>query len=473
MANIEHFVVLMLENRSFDHIFGLRQGVNGIKDSQGNPVLVNVDDGGREVPIQGGAPFSIPTKHGRGPFHNVVDVNEQLFGDKEAQGQAKGSGFVSSYREALGQDTRGDFTDQDVDVVMKVFSPTDLPAINALADHFVLCEQWFCEVPGPTHPNRLYVHAGTSEGFAHNVFKRPFDSLTIYELVERAGKTWAVYDFDLNEVKNFTRLANKMENFRRFKPRFAQDIEKGELPNYSFIVPRFNSTHYAPQNDQHAPADVRWGEQLIADVYDALRAHDETWGKCALIVTYDEHGGFPDHEIPPGASNPDDIDSPRPDDNGGNHHPPEFKFDRLGLRVPALIVSPWVERGMVCKDKLQHTSILKTVREAFGIEKSLSKREEEATSFSHLFIETTVRTDAPQKLPRPKMTQLAPATHHANPGNHMPDDLQTEMLDGLLQATRLSHPEDEDTPVETPPTQAEVSALAHQRWARHEKWVKS
>src|SRR5438874_13835676 len=108
---------------------------------------------------------------------------------------------------------------------MKSFNPGDLPAIDALADEFALCDAWFCEVPGPTHPNRLYMHAGTSQGFAHNVFSRPFDCLTIYELLQRNGQTWAVYDFDLNEVKHFTRIVDQTDNFRAYSPRFGQDVE--------------------------------------------------------------------------------------------------------------------------------------------------------------------------------------------------------------------------------------------------------
>src|SRR5713226_4081821 len=219
----------MLENRSFDHFFGLRPGVAGI--AGGN--YANQDPQGGSVAAAGGAPFAIPTKHGLGPYHNLVDVNLQLFGTKQpaAGAQADTSGFVASYREALQHDTGGVFTATDLSVVMHSFAPADLPAINALADAFVLCDHWFSEVPGPTHPNRLYMHAGTSSGFVHNVFKRPFDILTIYALLQRNGQTCATYDFDLNEVKMFSRLGTSMDNFKRFLPSFRQDVETGSLPN--------------------------------------------------------------------------------------------------------------------------------------------------------------------------------------------------------------------------------------------------
>jgi phospholipase C len=473
LKNIEHFVVLMLENRSFDHFFGLRRGVDNILDKQNKPKFSNKDPQGGTVAAAGDAPFSIPTKHGLGPFHNLTDVNEQLFGTKSPAAGAAPTmgGFVASYREALNSDTHGNFTADDLAVVMRFFDPAALPTINALADNFVLCDAWFSEVPGPTHPNRLYMHAGTSQGFVHNVFKRPFDLPTIYELLQRNNKTWAVYDFDLNEVKHFTRIADQVDNFRRFTPNFGQDVENNRLPNYSFIVPRFSSTFHAESNDQHAPHDVRWGEQFIADVYEVLRANGAVWNACAFIVTYDEHGGFPDHVPPPKAVNPDGINSPRPDDNFHNHPPPPFAFDRLGVRVPALIASPWVGKGVVVHDQLQHTSILRTVRDRFGIGQSLSKREAAARSLAPIFDQATARKDAPAKLPRPKMPVLPPPDHHANPGNQFPDDLQRDMMEGVVRATRPSHPEDDVAPPRLPHTQAGMSEMAHRRWSRHHTFV--
>jgi phospholipase C len=473
LDKVDHFIVLMLENRSFDHLFGLRPGVNGILDAHGKPHLSNVDAHGKRFQAKGGAPFTIPTKHGQGPFHNLIDVNEQLFGKKDvAAGAAtpEMAGFVLSYLEALADDTNGHFTDDDVAIVMKSFDPGALPATTALADNFVLCENWFAEVPGPTHPNRLYMHAGTSAGFVHNVFQRPFDLLTIYELLTRQGKTWAVYDFDVNEVKHFTRIEQEVQNFRTFSPRFGQDVETGQLPNYSFVVPRFNSTHHTQANDQHPPHDVRWGDELVADVYDALRQNDALWRKSAFIVTYDEHGGFFDHVPPPKAVSPDGIDSPRPDDNFHGHAPPPFKFDRLGVRVPALIASPWVGKGVVASEQYQHTSILKTVRERFQIQQALSKREAKARSLAELFDQKHPR-DTPEQLPRPSIPKLPQPTHHANPGNQPPDELARQMALGVFRTTRPSHPDDDTSPPRIPGTQAELSELVHRRWSTHRKWL--
>lgn len=468
IQNIEHFIVLMLENRSFDHIFGLRKGVDGV----GTGAKFSNKVGSKVFRVRGGAPFSIPTKHGRGPFHNLVDRNVQIFGSDPPHGTPKMSGFAQSYVQALNHDTGGQFTDQDTEVVMQCFDNGALPSVTALADNFVLCDKWHCEVPGPTHPNRLYVHAGTSAGFVHNVFQRPFDLVTIYELLERNGQTWATYDFDLNEVIHFTRIADRVDNFRKFSPRFAQDVERNSLPSYSFIVPRMSSTHHAAANDQHAPHDVRFGDQLIADIYETLVTHDEVWKKSAFIITYDEDGGFFDHVAPPTAVSPDGIDSPRPDDNFHGGPPPPFKFDRLGIRVPTLIVSPWVGKGVVANTQLQHTSILKTVRERFGITTTLGRRENAASSLAAIFSQTTARTDAPRHLRRAPLPVLPPVDHHANPGNRFPEELQRDMLAGLIRATRASHPEDDDTPPLMPVTQYGVSILASRRVTQHKEWLR-
>jgi phospholipase C len=475
IEHINHFVVLMLENRSFDHMFGLRTGVDGILDKKGKSKFSNADPAGGKVAAAGGAPFAIPTKHGLGPFHNLLDVNQQLFESATPGRRATPTmgGFVANYRTALAHDTNNNFTAADLAVVMQCFDRGALPTATALADNFVLCDAWFSEVPGPTHPNRLYMHAGTSQGFVHNVFQRPFDCPTIYELLGRNGNTWATYDFDLNEVKHFTRIADKTDNFRRFSPRFGQDIETGNLPNYSFVIPRFSSTHHAESNDQHAPHDVRWGENLIADVYELLRANDPVWNSCALIVTYDEHGGFFDHAAPPAGPNPDGMTSPRPDDNFHGGAPPPFGFDRLGVRVPALIVSPWVGKGVVVHDQLQHTSILRSVRQRFNIQQGLGKREAAAPLLDAIFDQKSPRAQTPAKLPRPHVPTLPPPDHHANPGNQPPDELQRDMMLGVIRATRSSHPEDDEAPPAMPTTQVAMSQLAHRRWSTHHKWQQS
>jgi phospholipase C len=473
LSKIEHFVVLMLENRSFDHMFGFRKGVNGLKGTEANRrnPAAPVSASNPAFKVGTAAPFEIPTKHAQGPMHNVPNVTLQLFGRNTAGSQPNNSGFVADYHNTFLMDVHREPSSEELGLVMQSFKPGSLPAMDALADEFVVCDQWFCEVPGPTHPNRLYVHAGTSAGFAHNVFDRRFDLLTIYELLAENGQNWATYQFDLNEVRNFDRLTNSLDCFRRFDKDFKKDVDQGRLPNYSFVVPRFTGTKTHASNSQHAPHDIRFGDLLIADTYDTLRANDAVWEKCALIVLYDEHGGFYDHVAPPSAVNPDGINSVRPDDVKEAHHsaPPPFAFDRLGPRVPCLIASPWVGKKIVESRQLQHTSILKTVRQRFGIAKSLSAREERATTFESVFDQSTARNTI-KKLPRVTVPVASDPDHPSNPANLPLDTLNREMVRGVAAITRPSHPEDEDS-IWLPKTHGEASEFVRDRWDRHARFL--
>jgi phospholipase C len=431
-AVIEHVVVLMLENRSFDHFFGLRPGVNGLTGDERNLLDPSKPESASNpaFPATGEAPFAIDA--GQGPGHSLNAANWQLCDSKagpSAQFPARNNGFARNYRDSLLHDHVGHPTHEQIAVVMQPFAPARLPAINALADAFCLCDAWYSEVPGPTQPNRLYLHMGTSAGYVHNVWQRLFDNRTIYNSLEEAGKTWATYDFDLNEVKQLSQANGDVSRFKRFSS-FAADAEAGALPNYTFILPAFFNAD-VPSNDQHAPHDVRYGDHLIADVYEALVRNAAAWKKTALIVTYDEHGGFYDHVVPPaGVPNPDGINSPPPQDNAA--WVPHFAFDRLGFRVPAVIASPWVKKGKVDSTRYQHTSVLATLKKLFGLGSFLTKRDASAAPFDHLFGELSApRTDSPATLPRPPLPPLPPRSDPHNPANRPLDDIQLEVLHGI------------------------------------------
>jgi len=447
---IDHVIVLMLENRSFDHLFGFFAPAPGqtVENLRGaHPALSNLLDPSQpksatnpDFPARTGAPFAVHDKEG--PSHSFNAVCVQLCNDNSgpsATNPVRNNGFVRSYKDDLLRRTHR-VDAGPIQEVMESFSPEDLPTINALARNFCLCDHWSCEVPGPTMPNRMFIHAATSEGYVHNAFKRVFTSKTIYDLVEEAGLTWATYFHDLNEVLQFQHLARTPDHFRRFEDRWATDIAQGKLPNYSFILPRFNNRPGSPANSQHAPEDVRFGEHLIADVYDALAAHPAVWNRSVLIVTYDEHGGFYDHVAPGAAPNPDGINSPNADDQA-NFRVPPFAFDRIGLRVPAIIASPWIQKGSVENRSLQHTSVIKTVREIFGLGGPLNHRDSSAASFADLFQQLAAprpATDMPMTLPRPSLpnaVQSFAAGVPVNPEDEPLDSLTEEWLEGLIALT--------------------------------------
>jgi phospholipase C/subtilisin family serine protease len=433
MPNIQHVVVLMLENRSFDHILGLFPNVDGVL-TQSFTNLFNpaARPSASNAGFSTGPGATFTTVGKNGPSHSLDGTSIQIFGNKAATGPAQNNGFVLDYESALRQD-RVTSTPAILGTIMKSFEIGELPAIHALAQEFAICDRWFSEVPGPTMPNRCYIHAATSTGFAHNNFKHRFGVPTIYNRLQDKGKTWSVYFTDDNDVAQYDQVNSQEENFHDFS-QFDRDARAGALPNYTFIMPQFNSgKDGSPQNSMHAPSDMRPGDSLVADVYEALRANEDSWNSTLFILTFDEHGGFFDHVIPPEAVSPDEINSPAPDDEA-DFKLPDFDFKRLGLRVPTILASPFIAKGTVISDRLQHTSVLATLHELWGTE-PLTHRDAAAASFlSHL--QQTARRDTPLTLPRvagADGTLAAVALDISSPGhpaNQPLDDVQQELVDG-------------------------------------------
>jgi phospholipase C len=383
---IRHVVVLMHENRSFDHMLGW-------------PSIQ-----GRQVPIDPGnaaagmAPvfaWTTPDAYRTSPDpgHEFADVTLQLYGraDPPPGAVPTNDGFVASYGRQ--RDDAGHVIGPEAGKrILGCFSNELLPILRTLAASFVVCDQWFASVPGPTWPNRDFVHAGTSLGHANSP---SWDELiwgyphvrTIYQNLQDAGLSWRIYYHDVSQAFYFRDLlAYQKTNFSHFFD-FDSDIKAGTLPAYSFIEPRFFNTSVDGANDQHPPHDVREGERLIANIYDSLRSVEALWQETLLIVTYDEHGGFYDHVPPPGTVNPD----------GRTSSSPPFAFDRLGVRVPALLVSPWIPPGQVDSTLYDHTAILGFVKQHFGLPAFLHARDAAADTFTHLLLDQP-RTDAPRNL---------------------------------------------------------------------------
>ncbi len=455
---IKHVVVLMMENRSFDHLFGFRPGVNGLKGDEFNLLLPSQPQSLSNPPFTVGAGAAYAISAGEGPGHSVNQTNVQLFGSKDTSGQPTNSGFVAAYKSELGVDKVRNPSNADISAVMRSYSPAQLPVINGLADQFAICDNWHAEVPGPTQPNRLYLHAATSDGHALNAWSAKFDLKTIYQQVAEAGFTWATYEDDSNEVREFTPLLAPDAPFKQMTS-FAGDCASGDLANYVFIAPRMLTDEAGHMvNSQHAPHDVRWGEYLIADVYEALRANADVWNSTVLVVVYDEHGGFYDHVVPPPATNPDGKTSPT---TGDPSYAPSFAFDRLGLRVGAVLVSPWIPAGTVWSGQLQHTSVMKTARELFGIQGNLTLRDAEAASFAGLLSLDAPRADAPLTLTRPPLPDAPAPADPAHPAHQPLDPLQLGMTQGVHHRTRALHPD--ETAELLPRTQAEASTYIKSR----------
>ena len=525
MANtpqIDHIVVLMLENRSFDHMIGTLPGVEGVLDKHGHPRtdLVNYSDPAADTSTayhpKIGAQFATPkdqqTNSGEygGPSHSFPSATQQLFGvktvgagDKQAspyQGgapatvPASNSGFVLNFIGELTRDFEKNTTtlaeqqkqaaangqEDPVQEVMEVFTADQLPAIHTLAAEFCVCDHWHSEVPGPTEPNRLFMHAATATGLTYNPWQ--YDTLnvpTIYERIETAGRDWAMYGFDLFDSTNFDGINGKPQGKLPFS-QFLTDASGGKLPFYTFLCPRYSDATAGRANSQHAPHDVRYGDKLIADVYQAVR-NGPGWEKTLLVVTYDEHGGYYDHVKPPTAPAPDADVSPNAfmQEEARKYGKtyltdPDYDFDfsSLGFRVPTVLVSPWIDKGGVDSTVYGHASVLRYVEDLVGA-KPLTKRDAAAASFAPRLSRLTARTDCPTSIPSAALPADDPELYMKEPPGPKQDEVARRYT-----AKLLGHP-DTDKRTERPfPTNAALNKYIQERnqrdaWARSDDWKKA
>jgi phospholipase C len=370
MANPQHVVVIAFENRSFDHMLGFESPGGVLTGQEFNPVDP-ADPNSERVPVTqlAGPVTSVD------PNHSLEAVNEQVFGVSGGQPDpAPMNGFVSSYIKNVGGDvTKGK-------TIMDCHAPDSLPVLAGLAKSYRVCTRWFASVPGQTWPNRFYMHAATSRGLVTN---DPLDedALTIFDKLDDK-QSWRIYSGDVPQSLSIERLAARFVLERVKAPQdrhfhtlaqYFTDLSQGTLPNYSFIEPQYFNTPLGQATDQHPPHDILLGEALLGHVYNSLLASNY-WQDSLLLVIFDEHGGFFDSVSPPrGVPAPDDLVAAQP----------VFDFTRLGPRVPALLVSPWVEPG-VDATVYDHASIPATLNALFGLGPAnfLSRRDAAANTFN-------------------------------------------------------------------------------------------
>ena len=374
LDSLKHIVVLMMENRSFDHMLGSLKAVDaridGISDQLSNP-----DTTGASVKPQPTAEFQ--GQLNPDPDHHFPAVDLQIFGGDTAR-VANMQGFIKSYF-----NQRRDV--EHSQKIMYYFKQSDLPVLTTLALEFAVFNRWFASIPGPTICNRAFAHYGTSFG---RVDMNPFDIIEPYKsiytrLIKATSKhTAKVYYYDTTsstmEVANL--LQNQPELFGTYK-QFLSDCDKGLLPDYSFVEPNYNDhetdSGEEVANDQHPDHDIQAGELLIAEVYMRIKRNPKLWANTALLVVYDEHGGIYDHVVPP-ACPADKFTAPANSTGTGM----EFKFDRLGVRVPAILISPWIPKNTVVDRVFDHASIPATITKFFlGDDPQRSPREINADVF--------------------------------------------------------------------------------------------
>ena len=333
LAKIDHFVVLMMENRSFDHYLGYLKLEEGhASDGLGAAMFNQL--GGTKHKVHHLSKTAL--KSGQDPSHDGASVTEQLLNNN--------GGFVANYAHTHPGDP-------EVDLVMGYYNNEDVPVLHSLAQNFCVCDRWFSSVDGATWPNRLYSLAGKAAGSKDNK-SIPFYSLpTFVRHLDARGVTWNWYAHDVSTLR-LVEPNYRVGSFDRFrwvdhptKPSFLRDAAAGTLPAVSWLDPDFSDLGFTG-NDDHPPTDIRKGQELILKVAHAVQTSPQ-WKKTALVVVYDEHGGFFDHVVPPVAA-----------DNSAS-------FRSLGVRVPALIISPWTTAGSVSSTVYDHTSLIKTILKRF------------------------------------------------------------------------------------------------------------
>jgi phospholipase C len=398
LDNLKHIVVLMMENRSFDHMLGaLRQKypkINGLTGNESNP-----DTNGTIVKVQQKAQFQ--SQLDPDPDHHFPGVDLQIFG-----GAPSGPGKVANMQGFV-----KDYFSQTKDVnrshnIMYYFdSEKDLPVLSTLATEFAVFNGWFSSIPGPTICNRAFAHYGTSFGQVGMDIFYILDTaiLSIYERMIQAGHTAKIYYYDqpssTMEIVNL--LKNQPQIFATLD-QFISDCAGNTLPDYSFIEPCYND-HPGPDggqvlaSDQHPDHNVREGERFIANVYNAIRTNPTLWQNTVLLVVYDEHGGIYDHVVPPACTPDGKIASAEATGTGE-----PFAFDRLGVRVPAVLISPWIPRGTVVRGTedpanaqiFEHASIPATVTNYFlNGDAKRTPREQKAKTFLGLLTDQMRQDD--------------------------------------------------------------------------------
>jgi phospholipase C len=434
-TGIKHIIVLMLENRSFDHMLGFLKKTNpNIKGCLpgeagcSNNVVAN-DATSASVTVNDEAVYVQDS-----PQHSIHSTTFQIYGSSQMNDHPSMSGFIESYQRVLANSSETGSS------IMRCFAPEHVPIMSTLAQEFAIIDGWHASVPGPTMVNRAYAASGTSDGMGVNdpvTIAKGMPQETMFRQLQRMGLDYRVYWSDLPAVMMFKDVRHR-DARPKFKllDKFFDDVAAGDLPDFTWIEPAYYNTPFWVATDQHPDHDVGYGEKLIKDVYEALR-NSPIWEDSALIITYDEHGGFFDH-VPPSQTN-----VPNPDGKNATDDP--FDFTRIGVRIPTLVVSPRVAKGTlvhgyeeVGASQFEHSSTIATVVHKLFHPKAghqapqyLTKRVEWARTFEGVFdLIKPPRKDCPTVLPEPFMQRaFAPSSFSTKgDGHNVPNDLQLDLL---------------------------------------------
>ena len=372
LAGIEHIIVLMMENRSFDHFLGALKSDAGYA----NKATVDGLKGDETNPAPDGSPVSVFKMSNftpEDPPHSWQACHAQWSGGKN-------DGFVKEHAGA------------SQDEVMGFHDRSQIPLYYWFADNFAVCDAWHASVLGPTWPNRFYLHSATSKGKKDNTPFLTGAPDTVWDRLKSKGLSYKNYTAGPAAfyTGGYAGKLLQMNPTARIS-QFFDAAKSGTLPSFCIIDPDFTAS------DDHPAHDIMRGQAFVASVYKAL-ADSPAWSKTLFIITYDEHGGFFDH-VPPPRTTDDD---------------PEF--ERLGFRVPAFVIGPTVKKGYVCKTVLEHSSVAATLKTRFDIA-SLSKRMDASKDVSDCIDPQKVKAPSlpPTGMPQVAMTKARALTAGVGP----------------------------------------------------------
>lgn len=381
LTDIEHVVILIAENRSFDHYFGSYRGVRGFSDQSTafqQPYPANTTN----PPVGELLPFHLDTTAVNAACTH--DITHDWISQHLSWNNGAMNGFVTSRQPINGNDAV---------LAMGYYNRADLPYYYAVADAFTICDNYFCSVIGPTDPNRLYTMAASIDPDGKNggplletlitnraSFYGRLTYTTMPEQLQSHGISWRVYSSPDANILNGILSNNVLSYFKNYQDSssplhqhafgpifptdFVSDAVSGNLPQVSWIIPPVIASN-------HPPSPSIFGENILSTIVTALTSNAAQWAKTVLFATYDENGGFFDH-VPPvtaPAGTPGEYVTARavPDATAIGNPAIQGPIG-LGFRVPMLVISPFSRGGLVASELFDHTSVLRFIETLFGAE---------------------------------------------------------------------------------------------------------
>ncbi len=402
---VEHVVLVVMENHSTDNVLGMlgqfsrgrHRYYDGLPVNRwGVPVATNPDRQGRPVrsfPLRDLCPGSTGLTQNWNSSHRQYN-------------HGRNDGFV---------------TNVDSPEPMGYLTPKQLPVSYGLASFFPVSDRYFCSVLGQTLPNRRYLFSATSSGQVNDdnsSLSVPAAKGTIFDRLDAGAVTWRVYYGNTPSPLYFPNFRNNpLQVARCLKyPQFFSDAAAGKLPSVSVVEPNF--TFQSEEN----PQDIAYGEAFVHDVVTAC-LHSPQWPKLAMFLTYDEHGGYYDHVPPPSAVPPDDLPPNLTLSAKGTYN---ARFDRYGFRVPLTVISPWGQPRYVSHQVADHTSLLAFIERKWNLP-AMTRRDAVAWDLRDMFDTSRPRLLNPPKLPPPPDISASLGQCQADGKNPPQDTLQNQL----------------------------------------------